>query len=105
MGGTCTANKSTVAYDLLNETFAEYSDLPEFVESHCSFKFKGYVYCIGGVELTKTKASGNVYRSTLKQNSAWEQISSMNEAKYATGAAVYFDTIFVVGDLTRKAII
>ena len=97
LGGRNTGKKTAVVYDLLNETFAEYPDLPEEIEAHCSLKFKDYVYCVGGTEPTKDIASSNVYRSTLKQNSAWEQVSSMNEARHVMGAAVYFDAIFVVG--------
>ena len=98
LGGKHTGKKTAVVYDFLNEILVEYPDLRVFVESHCSLKFKDYVYCIGGKEPTKDKrASCNVYRSTLKQNSAWEQVSSMNEARYVMGAAVYFDTIVVVG--------
>ena len=64
--------------------------------------FKGYAYCIGGIKLTKDNGSCNFYRLTLKQNLAWEQVSSMNEARYVMGAVVYFDTIFVVGGQDKQ---
>ena len=103
LGGQLTGKKTAVVYDLLSETSAEYPDLPELVKSHCSLKFKDYVYCIGGKEPPRDETVfSNVYRSTMNQNSAWEQVSSMNEARYVMDAAVYFDTIIVVGGADKQ---
>ena len=99
-GGKKSGIEVDVALDLEHETAKLYPNLPAHTWGHSSLKLNDYVYCIGGkaTQNETEKSTSDVWRfNSGKQNAVWEQFAAMNKARGVMGAAVYYDTLVVVG--------
>ena len=60
---------------------------------HCSVKWNGFVYTVGG-----WRGSNKVCRMDLKsKNCTWEEVAGLNTGRHDMGATVHNDTLVVAG--------
>ena len=80
-----------VVYSLYGE--ALHSNSPSTFENHCSVKWNGFVYTIGGYQ-----ACNEVCRMDLKsKNYIWNYVAGLNTGRHDMGATVHNDTLVVAG--------
>ena len=95
----CFDNSSQVTsiYSIFGKTI--YPDLPAELSSYSVEKVDNFIYCIGGVDESKTYSPvASVYRMNVKdQDKKWFECASMIRERYCHASCVYKGNIVVSG--------
>ena len=106
IGGEYTLGKVIEVFNLENQPAAVYSDLPMNADCGWAVELYDYIYYVESHKINKQtsrrEAINKVYRFKIKQGYAFDEVSSMHDARMGLGAAVFCDTIVVTGVINKE---
>ena len=107
LGGKTERKKVDVVFSEFQNTQQECISFDAGLDCHCSLKLNDHIFTMGGNCSTRDDDLKNTTNEVLKFNlkhntTTWERVAPMNKKRYAMGASVYGDSLFVAGGADHK---